>query len=297
MPLPHNIFAPAFRRRHPNRMFVLMIGIMVYLATFVAVTEAALSAATFTWDASMASRMTAEIPAASDESSTPQAERVRQALAILRAMPGVAWAQPAPDDEAARLLKPWIDTPELLKALPLPTLIDIERAPGSTLTARDAAERLKVTIADARVDDHATWLGDIERFARGLGAMGGMIIFLTGTALAAAVGLMCRVLMASERETIALLHAIGAEDDEIAAHFQFHAKITARPAAFAGFALALPSAGILLFFLRHFADPSVLQPLHWLGLGVAVLLVPLAAIWIAAQTARRAALKLLQAMP
>lgn len=270
---------------------------MVYLATFAMAAEASLSAITYTWDKSFENRLTVEVPAADDESSTTQAERVRQVIAVLRAMPEVGQVVPVPDEEVARLLKLWINQPELLKTLPVPTLIDVTRRPNSTLTATQIEERIKTTVRDVRVDDHATWLADMAYLIRGLSALGGLMILLTAITLAIAVSLICRVLMANERETIALLHTMGAEDDDIARHFQFHARSLSRPPALTGFLCAILSAGTLLFFLRHFADPTTLQPAHWAGLAALTLTVPLAAIWIAAYAARLSTLKLLQSMP
>jgi cell division transport system permease protein len=296
MALPPRIFAPAFRHERLSWFFTAIVGMMVYLATFAMAAEASLSAITYVWDNSVANRLTVEIPAVDDESSTTQAERVRQTMSVLRAMPEIAQVTLVPDTETARLLKPWINQADLLKILPVPTLIDITRNPGSALTADAIEDRLKTTVKDARVDDHAAWLVDRARLVQGLGALGGLIILLTAVTLAVAVSLICRVLMANERETIALLHIMGAEDSDIAQHFQFHARSLSRPPALAGFLCAVLSAGVLLFFLRHFADPTTLQPAHWLGLMALTLLAPVIAVWIAATSARLSALKLLRSM-
>ncbi len=297
MALPRHIFAPAFRHQRLGWLFAALIGILVYVASFAMAAEATLSAITFTWDKGMETRMTVEIPAVNDESSVSQADRVRQVTSILRAMPEVTSVTPVADEETARLLKPWISSPELLKALPMPSLIDIERKAGSSLTANAVEDLLKNTISDTHVDDHAAWLADMSHLVTGLAAIAGLMIFLTGVTLIIAVNLMCRAIMATERDTLALLHSMGAEDDDIARNFQFHAYRLAGKAAWPGFAFALLSAGILLFFLRHFANPESLRLLHWIGLGAAVFLVPLVAIWIAAVSARLSTLKLLRAMP
>jgi cell division transport system permease protein len=297
MSLPNQIFEPAFRHQRLSLFFAAIVGIMVYLATFAMAAEATLSAITFTWDKGMESRMTVEIPVLDDEASTPQAERVRQAISVLRAMPDVIAVTPVSDDAATALLKPWIAQPELLKSLPIPALIDIERKTGSTLTASNVEDQLRPTIRDAHVDDHATWLADISHIVQGLSLLAVVMVLLTGATLVVAVSLICRAIMATERETLSLLHILGAEDNDIARHFQFHARRLSLPASFIGFALAMLSAGVILFFLRHFADPMLLQPLHWIGLGFLTLLVPLLAVWIAAQSARFSTLKILHAMP
>jgi cell division transport system permease protein len=212
-------------------------------------------------------------------------------------MPGIAHAAPAPDNEAARLLQPWIGDADLVKALPIPSLIDIEREPGSKLTADDVREQLKATLRDARVDDHAAWLGDLARFIDGIAGFGGLMILLAGLTLVLAVSLVCRTIMATERETITLLHIMGAEDADIARHFQDHAFHLSWKAASIGFVLALISAGALLYFMRHFADPAVLRQAHWLMLAGAVAAVPVAAVWISAVSARLSVLGFLRSMP
>ncbi len=297
MALPRSVFSPAFRYQHLSWFFVALVGIMVYVATFATAAEATLSAITLTWDTGVESRLTIEIPAVEDEANMPQIERVRQTLAILKAQPDIALVMPLPDDEAARLLKPWISQPELLKAIALPTLIDVERKTGSSLTAATLQDKLKNVAEDIHVDDHAAWLADMNHLVNGLALMAGLMILLTAVTLIIAVSLICRAIMATEHDTIALLHIIGADDDAIAKTFQYHARRLAGRASMVGFILALISVGILLFFLRRFADPALLQPMHWAGLAASVLVVPLAAIAMAALSARLSALKLLRSMP
>ena len=297
MPLPRPFFAPSFRYRRLDLFFAAIVGIMVYLATFAVAAEATLSAATYAWDRGMEGRLTVEIPSVGDEASTSQPERVRQALSILRAMPGIATATAMSDDDTAQLLKPWISQPELLKSLPIPSLIDVTRAPGSTVTAGDIAAQLHPTLRDAQVDDHASWLVNFAHLVHGLVAFGALTITLAALTLVIAVSLVCRAIMATERETISLLHILGAEDDDIARHFEMQARHLAGPASFAGFRLALISAGALLFFLQPFLALAYLHAPGWIGFAFAVLLVPVAAIVIAAFSARIATLNYLYTMP
>src|ERR1700761_1990959 len=115
MALPHTFFAPSFRYRHNGLFFAVLIGALVYLATFIATAETALFASTLTWDHGLSDRLTVEVPAVADESSSPQSERVTQAISILKAIPDVAKVTQVPDDDVERLLKPWITQPGLFK--------------------------------------------------------------------------------------------------------------------------------------------------------------------------------------
>lgn len=296
MPLPRPFFTPSFRTRRLGLFFGFIVGIMVYLATFTVAAEATLSAATFTWDRGMENRLTVEIPAVGDESSTPQSERVRQAMSVLRAMPGVLTVTQIPEAETEELLKPWINQPDLLRSLPIPALIDIERRPGVSLAAGDIQSQLRPTVRDARVEDHASWLADFAHLVRGLAAFGFLTIVLAALTLAVTVSLVCRAVTATERETITLLHSLGAEDTDIAQHFELQARRLAAPAALTGFILAMLSAATMIYFLHPFIALAFLEAQHWVVLAAICLAVPLAAIWIAAGSARVAVLNFLYTM-
>ena len=77
-----------------------------------------------------------------------------QELAVLVGVVGGVVAAAHTYLRLAGLLQPWISDPELLKKLPLPTLIDIERRADSNLTAAGLEEKLRTVVSDARVDDH-----------------------------------------------------------------------------------------------------------------------------------------------
>jgi cell division transport system permease protein len=293
MPSPL-LFAPAFRHQKLGWLFVAIVAIMVYIATFAMAAEAALSSVSLSRNEGLANHLTIEIPPVEDESSTPQTERIKQAVAVLRATPGITNVRPLPEDETDRLMSPWISDPDLIKKLPLPSLIDAERATGSPLTASALEDRLHNVVSDARVDDHAAWLADLAQLVRSLAALAFLTIALTGFALVIAIGLICRAVMATERETIELLHVMGAPDVSIARHFQFQARRLAGPAALIGFLLAVASLGFLLFLLRHVVDISALQLMRWVGLAILVIAVPAAAMLAASLSARFSVLRLLQ---
>jgi cell division transport system permease protein len=295
MALPRPFFAPSFRTRRNGLFFAVLVGALVYLATFVASAELALFATTLTWDQGMKTRATVEIPAVGDEASTPQAERVNQALAILRAMPDVLRAVPVSDEETTHLLKPWISQPGLLKSLPVPALIDVERKPDSNLSADDIQRRLKTTLHDVHVDDHTDWLTDLSHLVRGLAAIGSLMIAVAGLTLVIAVSLLCRAIVAAERETITLLHIMGADDADIADHFQFHARRLAMSGAGAGFVCAILSVALMLLFLHPFGNPGFSSLLRWFDM--ALVLVPVAAVGITAFSARLSVLNFLYTMP
>ena len=297
MSLPRHLFTPAFRHQHLGRSFAAIVGIMVFIASFATAAEAALLTVSYLWGQTIETRLTVEIPAVGDEAATSQADRVKQATNVLRALPGVGFVMPLSDDEVMRLLEPWFNEASLLKTLPLPTLIDVERAAGPTVTATQIQDALKKIVSDAHVEDHGAWTQDVWRLVRGLSIIGGVTIALTGITLIIAVSLICRAVMAAEHETISLLHLLGTEDKDIAHHFQLQAERISLRASAIGFLCALVVTAALLYATRHIADISTLGLRHWAGLTAAVCFVPVSAIAIAALTARLSVMRQIKSFP
>ena len=297
MSLPRNLFAPSFRRQRASLLFAAIVGFMVFAATLAISAEATISALGFNWNQSMQSRLTIEIPAVGDESTVPQSERVRQILSIVRTIPGVARATPIDDDDVVGLLKPLINDPEVLRSLPIPSLIDVERSPQSSVSADEIRAQLKSAIPNIQVDDHASWLSGLSALVNGIIILSGIMALLATATLAITVGLFCRAVMASESETIALLHSMGADDTDIARHFQSLTMRLSWPASALGFGCALVCAGFMLFGISHFADLGLLAITHWLGLGLLVMLAPLGAVLIATLTAHYSVSRLLRSFP
>lgn len=294
MSLPRHLFTPAFRHKHLGRSFSAIVGIVVFIASFATVAEALLLTAGHLWEQSAANTLTVEIPALGDEAAMPQIDRVRQAVSILRTLPEVERVKPLSDAEVRRLVQPWFNKSDMLKVLPLPSLIDIERKPGATLAAADIQKALKNVLSDARVDDHGVWEQDVGRLVSGLTILGGLTIFLTGLSLIITVSLICRAVMASERDTISLLHLIGTDDKDIGNHFEKQALHISSRAAAAGFLAALGAVGVLLYATRSLADFSPIRLEHWMALSFAALLVPFCAVFIATATARVSILRLIK---
>jgi cell division transport system permease protein len=259
--------------------------------------EAVLLTAGYLWGKTMETRLTVELPAVGDEASISQAERIRQTISVLRAMPNVGQVVPLSDDEVAQLLKPWFNEPELLKALPLPTLIDVERKPGAELSAQKIHDTLKDVVGNARVNDHGAWTQDVWRIMRGLTILGSLTIALTAIALVVAVNLICRTVIATEHETISLLHLMGAENLDIARHFQAQTRGIVLRAAATGFLAAVALIVALFFSTRHIADLSTLRWTHWACVSIATFSVPVCAIAIATIAARLSVMRLIKSFP
>ncbi len=297
MSLPRHLFTPAFRHQHLGGSFAAIVGIMVFIATFAMAAEAVLLTASYVWEQTAEDRLTVEIPAVGDEASMSQAERIKQATSLLRALPGIKSVETLSTSEVERLLSPWFNKPELLRTLPLPTLIDVERSSDPELTAAKIQAALRNVVSDARVNDHGTWLQDAWRLVRGLTLLGGLTILLTAVTLILSVSLICRAVISAERETISLLHLMGTENIDIARHFETQASRIALRASVIGFLIAFVVTGTLLLSTRELADLSMLNWYHWLSVGGFSLLVPFGATALSTAAAKISVMRLIETFP
>ena len=160
------------------------------------------------------------------------------ALAAARAAPGVVAATPVPENELRATLSRWlgpsVSDPRL--ALPLPALIDLDLADGANPDV--------VAAAVQRVVPNAQWIAHRERLAPMLGALNSLalaaaaIVALTLLATAAAVVLAARSSLEAHRQTIDIMHGVGATDRQIALLFQRKLALDALTGGIAGGLLA-----------------------------------------------------------
>ena len=188
------------------------------------------------------------------------------------------------EPELEALLEPWLGSGDLGDTLPLPVMIDVTVAPDVDMGA--FARELEALDPAIAVDDHLSWFAPIGRLAAVLAATALLAALLIAAATAAMVVLGVRAGLGRHRNTIAVLHLMGAEDRTIAELFQYRLAMTAFAGAFGGFLAAL----VVLFGLgaligqigSGLIGAATLPPWGWLLL----LMVPVGAVLLSMTTAR-----------
>jgi cell division transport system permease protein len=258
-----------------------IIAPMVFLAVMSLAAVQLVGGIVASWDAQVTGSMTVQVMFRGDEN---RHERVEDALAFITATPGVADATAMELDAARALLEPWLG--DIGSALPVPDIIEVTLRPGATLDVEIFAARLAAIVPDVHVDDHRVWLDDLVGLADAI--MAAAIGTLVLVAFSAASTIVYATLsgLAVHRQTIDLLHHIGAYDRYIARQFQRHfVRIGARGGFWGSVLAAICLAG-LFYFGRNidgaFLPPLALDPVEWAFLA----LIPVATIFLAAMTAR-----------
>lgn len=220
------------------------------------------------------------------------AERERQtqaALAVLGNRDDLSEIRRVPEAELEALLEPWLGRQALGsdEAIPMPALIDVRiRGP---LTAQ-RLDRLRASLAasapSARIDAQSGWLKPVFDAIASLQWLAlGLIVLLAATS-AAAVWLAARSALGSNRETIEIVHLLGATDRQIAGIFQRSIGIDAALGGVAGLLLGFAAIWVLGRQFARLGSGMVagggLDALDWTALAA----IPLIGVALALLTAR-----------
>lgn len=287
-----------------------LLGVMVYLAAIGLAATVILGQFASGWEAGRSGEFTVEVrplslPSVAQDAApattggTPSlSARVGAALSTLRATPGVQRATPLGDAEMKDLLTPWLGPDLNLSELPLPVLITVQLDPNAPAgTLEGIADKLPRAIPGVRVDDHNAWLAELRHFVGMLGALSWAVIFLLAGAGALTVVLVTRITLLAHRDTVEILHVIGATDRHIAWQFQtFIARIAAVGSG-TGASLALVTLLVAKGYAGALSTPLLPDAgLHW-WFFLLLLALTLPTVGLATMVARVAALWWVRRLP
>ena len=269
-----------------SRFLPWITGLMVYLAALALAGALALDGVAERWHVGLAGSLTVQLEAPADGKPAERLARRDQAVALLRAEPAVAQAEPLDDAAVRRLLAPWLGTIGGDDDLPLPDLIAVTLRPGADLDPAALAQRLAAALPGSSVDDHKQWLGDLLRLIEAVRLVAAIVLTLVVLAAIATVVFVTRTGLDIHREVIDIVHLIGATDAYVARQFQAHALSLGLRGGLGGLALAGVTLGLLAALLANVGE-SLLPPLS-LAVGQWLLLaaLPLLAALLAMATAR-----------
>jgi cell division transport system permease protein len=261
-----------------------VIAILIALVVIAAAGGLALRNLATSAQADLSSAVTVQVIEANPDL---RAIRGEAAVRVLTAIDGVQAVRLVPEAELAALLEPWLGAGAANGDVPIPALIDVEftRSAGPDEIARIEAA-LAQTVPGARVDAQSDWLRPVFGALAALQWLALGLITLVALATAAAVWLAARNAFAGARDTVEIIHLLGATDRQISAVFL---RTVLREAAFGALVgTALGAAAVWLLGQQFAALESGmvggggLRLIDWLVIAA----VPLAGLLIALLTAR-----------
>ena len=203
--------------RYSARVLPWVIAIMALLMTLALAFSLALHRGTADWSSDLAQKATVMIVEADDQR---RGQQLRKALALLAEYPGIIAVREVPAEETQSLLIPWLGGAAGVDLLPIPALIDLTFSDQVETDLDLLRVRLGAVAPQAALDNHADWLADLGALTGSLQIISVIIVLLIATATAAVVAFSTRSSLSSHRESIDVLHLIGAEDSMIADDLQ-----------------------------------------------------------------------------
>lgn len=292
-----------------SRFLPWTIAFMTYLAALTLAGAMGLAVVMARFDPEQTGNLTVAVPPAlavegnnpdqsadAGDEAARDAARVKAALQLLRATPGVIAAEALDRREVANLLEPWLGKMAQATDLPLPAIIDVAVDKSAEIDTGGLGARLAAAVPGASLDDHGLWFARLTTFVHSVQLVAGLVVGLTCLAAVLTVVYVTLSGLAVHHDIIELLHLIGAEDGFIARQFQSHALRLGLAGAVPGLLLAVLT--IELLGIAAGRVDSLLLPNIRLGAAqwAALALVPVAAGAIAMLTARATVMRRLGRM-
>jgi cell division transport system permease protein len=232
-----------------DRLLPLLVGAMSFLAALsIAGTQATAGLAAH-WQLDAASALTIQVPQPQAQDAANNGTRLAAVLGALGATPGVANPQPLSADAVNKLLSPWLGTDTSQLGLPIPAVITAHwTAPGPV---DDLRAKLQTLSPGTLVDTGALWTGRVAALTASLQDCAAAILVIVALIAAAVVAVATHAGLAQRRETIVIVHELGAFDGDIAALIAQRISLLTLSGAVCGTALAVP----ILAWLARLATP------------------------------------------
>ncbi len=260
-----------------------VIAIMLFLTVLAAAAGLGLRQAATHLRSGLADQITIQIV------EGDHVERERQATAAMHELDrlaGIGKHRRVDSSELEALLAPWLGDSFTRGEIPIPAMIDVTLAPGGADRIDAIGEALKSVAPAVRISSHAQWLKPIEALIGTLLWLALALVLLMAAATAFTVVLAARAALDTHRETIDVMHLLGATDGQIARLFQRRIATDAMIGGLIGFSGAVVVVLILSQRIESVGSELFgaisLTTAAWIGL----LALPLAGTILAMATAR-----------
>jgi len=213
-----------------------LIAIMVFLSALALAGYLAVAGMARGLESDLSRRITVQLATPNPDQRAMQAKAIVDAAARDRDIVAVdRLTRP----ELVALIEPWFGRGNVTADLPLPELIDVTLVDGAAKRIEAVSSRIRALAPNARIDSQATWLGPLARMLDALQLMLLAVLALLMVSLIAVVVLATRAQLNTHRETIEVIHMIGAEDGQISSLFQRQAFTAGLLGGVAGLVVAL----------------------------------------------------------
>ena len=230
-----------------GRALVAVVAIMTFLASLTTGAVMLVRSAAGEWQSEVAREITIQVRPAQGRDLEAD---VARAVEIARAFPGIGEVRPYSKDKSARLIEPWLGTGLSLDELPVPRMIVVRTASGTTADLGQLRAQLASGVPGASLDDHRAWIDRMRTMSQSAVVAGVCVLLLMLAATVLSVAFATRGAMATNRPIVEVLHFVGAKDGFIASQFQRHFLVLGLEGGLLGGGAAILTFGLGGFLAR-----------------------------------------------
>lgn len=201
------------------RSLAAVVAIMTFLASLTTGAAMLVVGTASSWQSEVGREMTVQVRPAPGRDIEGD---VSKAVALVRAVDGVADVQPYSKAQSEQLVEPWLGSGLHLDDLPIPRLIVVKLVPGATPDFSAVRTALSAQVPTATLDDHRGWVERMRTMAGTAVIAGLAVLGLVLAVTVLSVTFATRGAMAINRPIVEVLHYVGATDGFIAGQFQRH---------------------------------------------------------------------------
>lgn len=276
-------FLPDEKNHEATRLLPYVMAVMVYLSALALMGSMMLHRGFGEWTDSLSNRLTIQITTAD---SGEREVQVTDVIQLLRKTPGIEYVRKLNDVEIEKLLEPWLGEGNVTADLPVPDILDVTVSRNLSVNLDALRGMLAKVSENIHLDDHQQWLG---RFLRLMDmveytALGILLLVVMATICIVIFG--TKAGMAENRETIAIMHHLGAQDGMIAGAYQSRFMKYGLKGGIIGLILAFITLVSLIYLSRNLASGLVKMPELPIVQVAVLLVIPFFAALISMLTAR-----------
>ena len=281
-----------------SRFLPWLVALMVFLISVAVAAAFVLDQVASSWDHDVAGTVTIQVsPVGGEGGEAMTDERVKAVASAVSRERGVTAVRPLDKKQTLALLEPWLGSSDVIKDLPLPRLIDVAVDPDLSIDLSAMNDRISALVPGTSLDDHRVWLSRLISLSRTVEALAVFTVLIIGTVTSATIVYATRTSMAVHKNTIEVLHLIGAQDDYIARQFADRAFGLGLMGGFLGLAFTVPTLSAIGWAAKRLEGGFVPHlTLNMLGFVTIAILPGLAAVLVM-MTARMTVHRTLARMP
>lgn len=256
----------------PRQFLIPLVAAMTFLAAFMLAGSYASQSLAQRWNAGAASTVILQIPEMEPDilqpaqapldstNSTHNPSRIDSIIALLSTSKELTSFHKLSDEEITALLSPWLHGNIHSFALPIPTVIELHPKENGVLS-KTLQNRLKTIAPDLMLEQGNFWNQRLNILANSLQSVAFIALSIVILVTMTVIALSTRTGLVQCRQTIEILHHLGASDSYICFRFAKRSALLAFTGGGIGSLLALP----FLLFLTYLALPFSNNP-EWQAL-------------------------------